>query len=335
MFFGGRAAVAEDADRLVKYRSMRRADRTPEPVPAAGIQPQGNDDTFVIQEHHARRLHWDLRLERNGVLVSWAVPRGVPTDVAHNRLAVHTEDHPLEYATFSGSIPRGEYGGGDMFIWDAGTYETEKWRDDEVIVVLHGEQAQGRYALIQTGGTNWLLHRMKDQSPEPHDYGPGVRVRPVPAGVHPPPATRPALGPRVLPGADLEAAGDRADAGCSGDRGRRRRDRWWPGGVRGRPSPPRRTGAPRRGRLVPSEHGGAAAGWRFEAKWDGIRAIAAVAGGAVSLRSRAGNDLTASYPELAELGELLAEHAVVLDGEIVALGRTARRTSARCNIGWA
>ena len=73
------------------------------------------------------------------------------TDVAHNRLAVHTEDHPLEYATFSGSIPRGEYGGGDMFIWDAGTYETEKWRDDEVIVVLHGEHAQGRYALIQTG----------------------------------------------------------------------------------------------------------------------------------------------------------------------------------------
>ena len=165
------AGDASRTDLLVTYRSMRRADRTPEPVPDPGIQPHGNDDTFVIQEHHARRLHWDLRLERQGVLVSWAVPRGIPTD-AHNRLAVHTEDHPLEYATFSGTIPRGEYGGGDMFIWDAGTYETEKWRDDEVIIVLHGSRAQGRYALIQTDGTNWLLHRMKDQSPEPHDYGP-------------------------------------------------------------------------------------------------------------------------------------------------------------------
>ena len=159
---------------------------------------------------------------------------------------------------------------------------------------------------------------MKDQSPEPHDYGPGVRVLPAPARVYPPPATWLALGPGCSQCADLEAAGDRTDAGCSGDSGRCRRDRWWPAGSADA-EPAAATGRLRGGGS--DEHGGAAAGWRFEAKWDGIRAIAAVAGGAVSLRSRAGNDLTASYPELAELGELLVEHAVVLDGEIVALGR--------------
>ncbi len=100
-------------------------------------------NTFVIQEHHARRLHYDVRLERDGVLVSWAVPKGVPTSAGENRLAVHTEDHPLEYATFSGTIPKGEYGGGSMTIWDSGTYETEKWREDEVIVRLSGKRVQG------------------------------------------------------------------------------------------------------------------------------------------------------------------------------------------------
>ena len=122
---------------------MRSADRTPEPVPEPGYLPHGNDDTFVIQEHHARRLHYDFRLERGGVLVSWAVPKGIPPDTGQNRLAVQTEDHPLDYADFAGIIPRGEYGGGTVTIWDAGTYVTEKWRDDEVIVVLDGQQARG------------------------------------------------------------------------------------------------------------------------------------------------------------------------------------------------
>src|SRR5438046_10602970 len=125
---------------LTTYRAKRRAGRTPEPVPAAGPVPQGGDDTFVIQEHHARRLHWDFRLERDGVLVSWAIPQGLPLDPKTNHLAVHTEDHPLEYATFEGEIPAGEYGGGKVIIWDRGTYTTEKWEDDEVKVVLDGER---------------------------------------------------------------------------------------------------------------------------------------------------------------------------------------------------
>nr|WP_314145068.1 ATP-dependent DNA ligase [uncultured Rhodococcus sp.] len=153
-------------DKLVKYRSMRSADKTPEPVPTT-TEPQGNNDTFVIQEHHARRLHYDFRLEHDGVLVSWAVPKNIPVDPKQNRLAVHTEDHPLEYATFSGRIPKGEYGGGDVSIWDSGTYELEKWRDDEVIVVLHGKKARGRFALIRTKGSQWLMHLMKDAPDKP------------------------------------------------------------------------------------------------------------------------------------------------------------------------
>ncbi|MFC9760780.1 ATP-dependent DNA ligase [Rhodococcus jostii] len=153
----------EDDATLAEYRRKRDPGRTPEPMPDT-VQP-GEGNSFVIQEHHARRLHYDLRLERDGVLVSWAVPKNVPTTTGENRLAVHTEDHPLEYLTFSGTIPKGEYGGGEMTIWDTGTYDTEKWRDDEVIVQLHGEQVEGRFALIRTKGDQWLMHLMKDQTP--------------------------------------------------------------------------------------------------------------------------------------------------------------------------
>lgn len=163
-------AVAED--RLTTYRSMRDPAKTPEPVPSATPAVGGND-RFVIQEHHARRLHYDFRLERDGVLVSWAVPKNLPATPAVNHLAVHTEDHPLEYATFEGTIPAGQYGGGQVTIWDAGTYEAEKFSDSEVIVELRGARISGRYALIQTEGNQWLAHRMKEQNqPRLQDYSP-------------------------------------------------------------------------------------------------------------------------------------------------------------------
>ncbi|MEW5807967.1 MAG: ATP-dependent DNA ligase [Actinomycetota bacterium] len=158
-------------DRLTTYRGMRDRAKTPEPVPSEAPQV-GNNDKFVIQEHHARRLHYDFRLERDGVLVSWAVPKNLPETPSVNHLAVHTEDHPMEYLTFAGEIPKGEYGGGQVYVWDTGTYDTEKFNDHspggpakggEVIVTLHGEKVRGRYALIQTDGKNWLAHRMKEQ----------------------------------------------------------------------------------------------------------------------------------------------------------------------------
>ncbi|MEB3022788.1 ATP-dependent DNA ligase [[Mycobacterium] crassicus] len=160
----------EGQDRLVVYRSKRDAGRTPEPVPAAAPAP-GEGNSFVIHEHHARRLHYDFRLERDGVLVSWAVPKNLPETTSVNHLAVRTEDHPLEYGAFEGTIPKGEYGAGTVRIWDSGTYVTEKFEDPaeegaekgEVIVVLSGSRISGRYALIRTGGDQWLAHRMKDQ----------------------------------------------------------------------------------------------------------------------------------------------------------------------------
>jgi bifunctional non-homologous end joining protein LigD len=151
-------------DRLDEYRRKRDARRTPEPVPRSRPAPSAGG-RFVIQQHHATSLHWDVRLERDGVLVSFAVPRGLPRDQARNRLAKHTEDHPLEYLDFSGEIPAGEYGGGRMTIHDHGTYETDKWRDDEIGVTFHGERTSGRYVFFQTGGRDWMVRRM--DPPEP------------------------------------------------------------------------------------------------------------------------------------------------------------------------
>lgn len=150
----------KDGGPLAEYRGRRDPRRTPEPVPDGEALPRGDDDTFVVQEHHARSLHWDLRLERDGVLVSWAVPKGLPWSPETNHLAVHTEDHPLEYATFEGEIPHGEYGAGKMIIWDRGTYETEKWSEREVKIVIHGSRVSGRYVLFRTRGRNWMIHRM-------------------------------------------------------------------------------------------------------------------------------------------------------------------------------
>ncbi|MGW0807084.1 DNA polymerase ligase N-terminal domain-containing protein [Nonomuraea sp. NPDC002799] len=168
-------------DKLERYRSKRDAERTPEPVPSTS-PTAGDGNAFVVQEHHARSLHWDLRLERDGVLVSWAVPKGLPADPGTNHLAVHTEDHPMEYLAFHGEIPRGEYGGGTMTIWDAGTYETEKWSDREVKVVLHGRRASGRFVLFQTRGKNWMIHRMdppvRDPLPAAEPMLPLERARP-------------------------------------------------------------------------------------------------------------------------------------------------------------
>ncbi len=150
------------SDRLGTYRAKRTKGRTPEPMGDGGPTP--GQRRFVIQEHSATRLHWDLRLERDGVLVSFAVPNFLPDAPGENRLAVHTEDHPLEYLDFHGEIPKGEYGGGTMTIWDTGTYEELKWEPRKIEVELHGERLSGRYALfpIEKGDEpkDWMVHRM-------------------------------------------------------------------------------------------------------------------------------------------------------------------------------
>src|SRR3954447_1238823 len=172
------------ADRLERYRRKRDFTATPEPGEslrgsAGGAGPEGDTpgDRFVVQEHSARSMHWDLRLEHAGTLASWAVPKGIPTDPQRNNLAVQTEDHPLEYLEFHGTIPEGNYGAGTMRIFDRGTYELHKWREKEVMITFFGERVRGKYVLFRTGGKNWMIHRM--DPPEDPD------AEPMPEGIVP------------------------------------------------------------------------------------------------------------------------------------------------------
>jgi bifunctional non-homologous end joining protein LigD len=170
---------------LEEYDAKRDFKATPEPRgrrrKAAG---EGDADApsgrlrYVVQEHHARALHWDLRLERDGVLASWAVPKGIPVDPHENHLAVRTEDHPMEYLDFHGDIPRGQYGAGTMTVWDHGEYETFEWEPGKVVVRFAGERVRGRYALFRTGGKNWMIHRM-DPPQDPDRVDPPADFRPM------------------------------------------------------------------------------------------------------------------------------------------------------------
>ncbi|WP_324651252.1 ATP-dependent DNA ligase [Georgenia sp. H159] len=284
-------------DRLEVYRAKRDASRTPEPVPSA-VAPDDGSLAFVIQEHHASRLHWDLRLAHDGVLVSWALPKCVPTSPRKNHLAVQTEDHPMEYLTFHGTIPKGEYGAGEMTIWDHGTYTFEKWREGkEVIVTLTGQEDGGlagpdgpgrtsRFALIHTGGrsadedNHWLIHLMGASRDDDDGGGRGARAR--------------------------RGGGERSPGG--GETG----------------SAPASSIEPMMATLSDVHVLDPSADWAIEMKWDGVRAVVVVEDGQVRLMSRSGRDVTASYPELGDLAECVHATTAVLDGEIVALTPTGR-----------
>ena len=298
--------LVETPDRLTTYRSMRDPAKTPEPVPADRPEPRPLGNSFVIQEHHARRLHYDFRLEHDGVLVSWAIPKGPPTDPAVNHLAVQTEDHPLEYGSFEGDIPRGEYGGGHVDIWDAGTFELEKWRDGkEVIATLTGRPDGGlggvprRFALLHTkmGGDekNWLIHLMApadDKSSSRPAPSSSRRTPGSPSSTTTPTESSPAVERDETASAEAPTIAPMlATAGAAQD----------------------------------VQHGD----WVFEVKWDGYRALATVNDGAVRLASRRGLDLTKDFPELAELARLIAPHDAVLDGEVVFLDPDGRPSFER------
>jgi bifunctional non-homologous end joining protein LigD len=286
-------------DRLTTYRSMRDPDKTPEPVPDSHGD-SGDELIFVIQEHHARRLHWDFRLEHNGVLVSWALPKGPPTDPKKNHLAIQTEDHPVEYATFEGIIPKEEYGGGEVTIWDSGTYELKKWRDGkEITALLHGQPDGGlggskEFALFNTGdhgpnddpARNWMIH-VKEPSADDGSTEDPERAE----------ATQ----------QESETTKDED----SGDQPRKA-------------DPAKHTPMLATiGKLDTVRNH--KADWAFEMKWDGVRAIATVEAatddspGAVTLMSRNELEMTDTYPELAELANCVTSDCV-LDGEIVAFG---------------
>jgi bifunctional non-homologous end joining protein LigD len=247
------------AQKLSEYRRKRDPKQTPEPFGAERGRPK--EPIFVVQRHDARRLHYDFRLERNGALASWAVPKGVPLEAGQQALAVHVEDHPLDYATFEGEIPAGQYGAGTVEIWDHGTYElVEEKKNGGLTVRLKGERLDGTWALIPAhlsgDEKNWLLLRKKD------DATPAPRT-----------ADR-----RYLP--MLATLADDVPRG---------------------------------------------AGWEFEVKWDGYRAIATVSQSEVVLTSRNGNDLTARFEQVAkEIAKAVKTPDCVLDGEVCALDDTGR-----------
>ncbi|MGF3054080.1 ATP-dependent DNA ligase [Microbacterium sp. YY-03] len=281
------AALDPPPHRLAAYLSMRNRGQTPEPLPAGSVDGPAEGIRFVVHEHHATRLHWDLRLERHGVLTSWAVPKGLPHDAQTNVLAIQTEDHPIEYAEFEGTIPRGQYGAGRMWIWDSGTYETEKWRSDEVIVTLHsdhdGPVKTSRIVLVRTSGdgekSTWLCHRAKtmaDGTPQPPTTP--VSKRRVEVDPETPPTV-----PRPM----LAAAGTEGLAAA----------------------------LVRRSKAEP---------W-VEFKWDGVRALGVWQNDRLRLYARSGTDITDRYPELTVRGAIVfASPNAVVDGEIVALDENSR-----------
>jgi bifunctional non-homologous end joining protein LigD len=172
-------------DDLQRYRAKRDFTATSEPS-GANAAAEGASRRFVVQEHHATRLHWDLRLEHDGTLASWAIPNGIPPEPSENRLAVHTEDHPLEYLEFEGDIPAGEYGAGTMRIWDRGTFDVHKWEQRKVEVTFHGERLSGRYGLFPIGrdeksANDWMIHRM-DPPTDPGREPMPERIVPMLAG---------------------------------------------------------------------------------------------------------------------------------------------------------
>ncbi|HEX5858852.1 MAG TPA: ATP-dependent DNA ligase [Microbacterium sp.] len=333
---GGRES---DEGPLRTYIAKRTAGRTPEPVPSNALGATavpGELPRFVIQEHHASRLHWDFRLEHDGVFVSWAVPKGVPSTTGRNNLAVMTEDHPLDYGTFEGTIPKGEYGAGTVTIWDDGRYELEKWRDDEVILTVEGRPGgplgRVRLALIRTDGkgekSTWLMHRMKtDAQGRPQADG-----EPVLPSEQADPVTDGGAGGEAEAAEGVDAA---SSAGAAAPEAGAHPDPADPPRAQ-RPAP--RAGA--RDRLSPmlathatpalaaaaarrwGSHGGGA--W-VEFKWDGIRSIGDWADGELRLTARRGSDITARYPELTTPGAMrLAAASAVVDGELVALDERGR-----------
>ncbi|GEN05453.1 ATP-dependent DNA ligase LigD phosphoesterase module /ATP-dependent DNA ligase LigD polymerase module [Myxococcus fulvus] len=312
--------------RLQTYRRKRDFSRTPEPAPEAPASSDGAP-VFVVHKHDATSLHYDLRLEIDGALASWAVPKGPSHDPGDKRLAVETEDHPLAYADFEGHIPDDAYGGGDSLLWDRGTFDTvppgqahAQREHGRLHVELRGEKLRGRWHLIRTrlrGSAKkpqWLLFKAKDETADPSLDIITERPESVKSGQV---ETR---GP-VKRGARKRPASRAREVAAKPSTKKRK-----PRALETPRTPAKlleRLGAPMLARLaVPEEVTDAT--HVYEVKYDGFRALAALVGGKLALRSRRGNDLSKRFPALAEALRELRVKDVVLDGEIVALDAKGR-----------
>ncbi len=277
-------------DQLSAYRAKRSADQTPEPF-AAGSS--GGGHLFVVQQHAARRTHYDFRLEMDGVLVSWAVPKGPSPNPADKRLAVHTEDHPVEYGDFEGIIPAGNYGAGAVILWDRGVWipledPTEGLEKGKLLFELRGYKLRGRWTLVRTK-QDWLFIKERDA------YVSEESTESYPAD-------------SVFSGLTVEQLRDGIDS--SEDVEQRLAEL----------NAPRSDVTPSRTKVMLAETARDAfskPGWLFELKYDGYRLIAGREDGEAVLRSRAGNDLTATFPDIAKAVNRLPYDDFVLDGEVV------------------
>ena len=280
--------------RLEEYNRKRKFPVTPEPRGGLGKR---NDPIFVVQRHAARRLHFDFRLQVNGALASWAVPKGPPQERGEKRLAIHVEDHPIEYATFEGDIPKGNYGAGHVDIWDAGTFEVEgpesaaaQIERGDLKFTLTGNRLNGRFALVRmknsSKGNEWLFIRKSDPSIVPAE---------AQAATHSAASTRTEDHNKILSPDQLE-------------------------GSRKAPLPEQVSVM----RAQQSEKPFSDPGWLFEIKWDGERALAFLQDGHVELRARSGRNITSEYPELKTVIKQFNAREAILDGEIVVLDDDGR-----------
>lgn len=287
-------AVRRPSERLEDYRAKRSTSRTSEPF---GGGRRGGGRLFVVQKHRASSLHWDLRLEMDGVLVSWAVPKGPSPNQADKRLAVHVEDHPLEYADFEGVIPEGNYGAGPSIVWDRGLWTPigephEGMKKGKLLFDLNGYKLRGRWTLVRKGaaGNHWLLIKERDAYEDPEG-----RTEDYPDD-------------SILSGLTVE------ELGAGGDYGARIRERSAAAGaVRGDVT----ADAVKVMNAEPSEAPFSRPGWVFEIKYDGYRMLGEVGGGAVRLLSRNGNDFTCVFPEVALALGKLPYSSLIFDGEVV------------------
>ncbi len=305
---------------LEKYRQKRDFRKTPEPKGAPARKAARAPLSFVIQKHAASHLHYDFRLELEGVLKSWAVPKGPSLDPAVKRLAVHVEDHPLEYGTFEGIIPEGEYGGGTVLLWDRGrwlpeTEPKEAYRKGKLVFTLDGQKLRGRWHLVRQrragsddgdGKEQWLL--MKDDDAFAAAGSEDAVLRDEPASA--------ATG-RTLE--QVAAAGDRVWHSGEKGGGKAAARVLDPAGAKGA----RRARLPERldpelATLVDEAPDGD--DWLHEIKFDGYRALGRMSGGRARILTRSGQDWTERFSALARELERLPVDEAVVDGEIVVLG---------------
>ena len=316
---------------LREYRRKRDFSRTPEPAGAEGRARQDKRRGYVIQAHAARRMHYDFRLELDGVLKSWAVPKGPSLDPNAKRLAVHVEDHPIEYGTFEGVIPKGEYGGGTVMLWDRGWWEpvgnaAQAYAKGHLKFILHGAKLNGAWALVRMKGRregdkgdNWLLIKEQDASAMPGSDDAVVVQEARSASTGRDMAAIAAEADRVWHSKQGEVTKPPAKAALGNTAARRR------GAAPALFDPSHLTGvkraksAPRLAPQLASTAEVAPRGdeWLHEIKFDGYRMLAYLDSGKVVLRSRKDLDWTAKFPEIAATLSRLALGEAVLDGEIV------------------